>query len=195
MAAGIDIADLVRPGVAVVVATRDAELRPELSRAWGPALSDDGERLTVCVEARSELRDGAQPRSGSPVAVHLARLAPRTTVQLKGAVLEAGRRRRTGSTRSPRTSSASWPRPRASGSRRRSRVRWSGRDLLTVTIEVGRAVRRDARGRAREPLSEAVALESIRDCLRGGLPSPMATCSPDGTPHISYVSRGALPRP
>ena len=38
-------------------------------------------------------------------------------------------------------------------------------------------------------MSDVVELESIRDCLRGGLPSPMATCSPDGTPHISHVSR------
>jgi GAF domain len=33
-----------------------------------------------------------------------------------------------------------------------------------------------------------VDLESIRDCLRGGLPAPLATCSPDGTPNISHVS-------
>jgi GAF domain-containing protein len=38
-------------------------------------------------------------------------------------------------------------------------------------------------------VSDVVDLESIRDCLRAGLPSPMATCSPDGTPHISYVSQ------
>jgi adenylate cyclase len=38
-------------------------------------------------------------------------------------------------------------------------------------------------------VSDVVDLESIRDCLRAGLPSPMATCAPDGTPHISYISR------
>jgi adenylate cyclase len=38
-------------------------------------------------------------------------------------------------------------------------------------------------------VSDVLDLESIRDCLRAGLPSPMATCSPDGTPHISYVSQ------
>ena len=32
-------------------------------------------------------------------------------------------------------------------------------------------------------------LESIRDCLRAGLPAPMATCSADGTPHISHISQ------
>jgi GAF domain-containing protein len=36
-------------------------------------------------------------------------------------------------------------------------------------------------------VSDLVDLESIRDCLRAGLPSPLATCSADGTPHISYI--------
>jgi adenylate cyclase len=38
-------------------------------------------------------------------------------------------------------------------------------------------------------VSDVVSLESIRDCLRAGLPSPLATCSPDGTPHISHISQ------
>jgi adenylate cyclase len=38
-------------------------------------------------------------------------------------------------------------------------------------------------------VSVVVSLESIRDCLRAGLPSPLATCSPDGTPHISHISQ------
>src|ERR1044071_159541 len=37
-------------------------------------------------------------------------------------------------------------------------------------------------------MSDVVDLESIRDCLRSGLPSPLATCAPDGTPHINHVS-------
>jgi adenylate cyclase len=38
-------------------------------------------------------------------------------------------------------------------------------------------------------VSDVVDLESIRDCLRSGLPSPMATCASDGTPHLSYILR------
>ena len=38
-------------------------------------------------------------------------------------------------------------------------------------------------------MTDVVDLESIRDCLRAGLPAPMATCSPDGTPHISNISQ------
>ena len=88
MAAEIDIADLVCQGVAVIVATRDGELRPELSRAWGPALSEDGARLTVCVEATPESVMARNLESGSPVAATLARLTSHTTAQLKGTVVE-----------------------------------------------------------------------------------------------------------
>ena len=88
MAARIDIADLVRQGVAVVVATRDWERHPALSRAWGPALSGDGARLTVCVEAAPGSAMARNLEPGSPVAATLARLSTPATVQLKGAVAE-----------------------------------------------------------------------------------------------------------
>lgn len=88
MAAAIDIADLVRHGVAVIVATRDAQLHPEVGRAWGPALSEDGERLTVCVEAAPESPMARNLAPGSPAAAMLARLASHTTVQLKGTVVD-----------------------------------------------------------------------------------------------------------
>jgi adenylate cyclase len=37
-------------------------------------------------------------------------------------------------------------------------------------------------------VSEPVALESIRSCFEGVIPSPFATCSADGTPNITYMS-------
>jgi hypothetical protein len=77
--------------VAVIVATRDGELRPELSRAWGPALSEDGERLTVCVEAAPGSAMARNLESGSPATAMVARLASHTSVQLKGAVVEVAR--------------------------------------------------------------------------------------------------------
>jgi hypothetical protein len=88
VAAEIDIDDLVRQGVAVIVATRDGASRPELSRAWAPALSEDGGRLTVCVEAAADSAMARNLEAGSPVAATLARLASHTTVQLKGPVVE-----------------------------------------------------------------------------------------------------------
>lgn len=88
MGAEIDIADLVRQGVAVIVATRDGERRPELSRAWGPALSEDGSRLTVCVEAAPDSEMARNLESGSPAAAMLARLTSPTAIQLKGSVVD-----------------------------------------------------------------------------------------------------------
>ena len=88
MGAGLDLQDLVSDGVAVIVATRDDELRPELGRAWGPSLSEDGARLTVCVEATpdSEMLNNLKP--GIPVAITLARLVSHKTVQLKGRAVD-----------------------------------------------------------------------------------------------------------
>jgi hypothetical protein len=91
VAAEIDIADLVRQGVAVIVATRDGALQPELGRAWGPALSEDGGRLTVCVEAAPGSRMARNLESGGPVAAMLARLTSPATVQLKGPIVDVAK--------------------------------------------------------------------------------------------------------
>lgn len=37
-------------------------------------------------------------------------------------------------------------------------------------------------------MTEPVALESIRSCFEGVIPSPLATCSADGTPNVTYMS-------
>jgi adenylate cyclase len=37
-------------------------------------------------------------------------------------------------------------------------------------------------------VTEPVALESIGSCLQGVIPSPLATCSADGTPNVTYMS-------
>jgi hypothetical protein len=81
-----DIAELVRQGVALVVATRDLDLRPAVTRGWGPALSDDGGELMLCVEAPpgSPTRDNLA--AGAPLAANLSRPSTYSAVQLKGTV-------------------------------------------------------------------------------------------------------------
>ena len=37
-------------------------------------------------------------------------------------------------------------------------------------------------------MTAPVALEDIRDCLQGMIPSPLATCAADGTPNVTYLS-------
>jgi hypothetical protein len=83
-----NLEDLLRTGVAVVIATRDHELRPELSRAWGPSLSPSGTRLTVCVEVGPDSAMAANLAAGSPVAAMLSRLTTHEAVQLKGLPVE-----------------------------------------------------------------------------------------------------------
>lgn len=34
-----------------------------------------------------------------------------------------------------------------------------------------------------------IALDSIRACLDGAMPSVVATCAPDGTPNVAYASQ------
>lgn len=84
MAGGDEIAVLAHEGVAITVATRDADLRPELTRAWAPEISPDGDRLTLCVEGGTDSVTAANLAAGSPVAAILARIASREAVQLKG---------------------------------------------------------------------------------------------------------------
>ncbi|MBV9005751.1 MAG: hypothetical protein JOZ98_08615 [Solirubrobacterales bacterium] len=136
MGAGIEVEDVVRKGVAVVIATRDAELRPELSRAWGPSLSQDGARLTVCVEAAPGSAMARNLAAGSPVAATLARLVSHTTVQLKGAPVEVA------APTPERLAAAAEHVERfiAEGERVGMPEAFArglvGRDLLTVTIEI-----------------------------------------------------------
>ena len=35
----------------------------------------------------------------------------------------------------------------------------------------------------------SIDLFAIRECLDGGIPAVVATCAPDGTPNITYVSQ------
>ena len=88
MALSPDIRELVRQGVAVVVATRAQDLRPAITRAWGPQLADDGRRLTLCVEAPEGSATHANLTAGAAFAATLSRPSTYSTVQLKGPLLD-----------------------------------------------------------------------------------------------------------
>jgi hypothetical protein len=38
-------------------------------------------------------------------------------------------------------------------------------------------------------MSTRIGIDAIRDCLEGVIPATVATCAPDGTPNVSYVSQ------
>jgi hypothetical protein len=79
-----DIGELVRQGVAVIVATCDATHRPAVTKGWGPVLSADGARLTLCIDAPAGSDTRTNLAAGSPVAVTLSRPTSYVSVQLKG---------------------------------------------------------------------------------------------------------------
>lgn len=76
-----ELADFVCGAVAIVAATRDEQLRPQIHRGWGPQVS--GDVMTVCL-------DGAPPAPAAPLAVTCSRPSSYRTVQLKGAVTASG---------------------------------------------------------------------------------------------------------
>jgi hypothetical protein len=85
-----DAVAFVQGGVAVGVGTRDDELRPSYTRAWGPGVSEDGRRLALCVIAGwgSTTRENIEG-NGAIAAVFNPPTAGRA-LQLKGVVLDSG---------------------------------------------------------------------------------------------------------
>lgn len=76
--------ELITGRVSIIVASRDARLRPHLMRAVGCRLSDDRRRVTVLLpeggarEVLEDLRDNQQ------IAVVFSRPSSNLTIQLKG---------------------------------------------------------------------------------------------------------------
>ena len=57
------VVEFIHGGVAVGVATRDDDLRPEFARGWGPEVSADGRSLRLCVTAPEGSRMRANLRA------------------------------------------------------------------------------------------------------------------------------------
>jgi Pyridoxamine 5'-phosphate oxidase len=83
-----DLLTLVNSAVAVSVATRDGNLRPAFSRAWGPCLSDDGRTMTLCVIAPLGSRTRANLEQNGAIAVGLSMPTTARTAQLKGVAVD-----------------------------------------------------------------------------------------------------------
>jgi flavin reductase (DIM6/NTAB) family NADH-FMN oxidoreductase RutF len=82
------VAALRGAGVAVVAATRDDDLRAEITRGWGPCLSDDGRALRVCLSATPDSRTLANLRANGEIAITFTRPTTYRSVQIKGTVRE-----------------------------------------------------------------------------------------------------------
>jgi len=81
---GLD--SFVCSGVAIVVATRDQNLRPEVGRGWGPAV--DGTAVTLCVTSPAGFGTRANLESNGAIAVTCSLPTTYRSVQMKGAAVE-----------------------------------------------------------------------------------------------------------
>ena len=84
MRAGLDLSSFLREGLAVIVATCDEQLRPEVSRGWGPVLTADSAMLTMCVAAAAESKMRVNLERGGTIAATFSLPTTYRTVQLKG---------------------------------------------------------------------------------------------------------------
>jgi len=83
-----ELASFFEGGVAIVVATRDAEMRPQISRAWGTRVADDGSALTICVTAGEGSRTVDNMRANGAIALTFSSPTTYRTVQAKGVVTD-----------------------------------------------------------------------------------------------------------
>jgi hypothetical protein len=83
-----DLAAFVERGVAIVVATRDEERRPQVSRGWGPAVSGDGAETALCVAAAPGSATLANLEANGAIAATFSHPSSYRTVQMKGEVVE-----------------------------------------------------------------------------------------------------------
>ncbi len=78
------VVEFIHGGVAVGVATRDDDLRPEFARGWGPEVSQDRRSLTLCVTAPEGSRMRANLEQNGAVAVGFSPPTIARAVQVKG---------------------------------------------------------------------------------------------------------------
>ncbi len=81
-----NVVEFIHGGVAVGVATRDDDLKPEFARGWGPEVSADGRSVTLCVSAPEGSLMRANLEGNGAVAVGFSPPTIARAVQVKGVV-------------------------------------------------------------------------------------------------------------
>jgi len=79
-----ELAAFLASGVAVIAATRDAGLRPEVTRGWGIEVAEGGRHVTLCLAGGPGSRSYANLEANGAVAVTASRPTTYRSVQLKG---------------------------------------------------------------------------------------------------------------
>jgi hypothetical protein len=83
-----DVAAFLRQGVAVVAATRDGELRPEITRCWAPELSADGCSLRICMSVGPGSKTISNLEQNGELAATFTLPTTYRSVQVKGTLRE-----------------------------------------------------------------------------------------------------------
>lgn len=83
-----ELASFFEGGIAVVVATRDADMRPQITRAWGAGVAADGSALTICVTAAEGSQTLGNLRANGAIALTFSSPTTYRTVQSKGVVTD-----------------------------------------------------------------------------------------------------------
>src|SRR5205823_419021 len=78
------VVEFIHGGVAVGVATRDDDLRPEFARGWGPEVAADGRSLRLCVSASEGSPMRANLQRNGALAVGFSPPTIARAVQVKG---------------------------------------------------------------------------------------------------------------
>ena len=87
----VELVALIERGASVMVGTRDAELVPELVRAWGPRVSQNRKHLSVCVATAVGAKTVGNLRDNARVAVTFALPANSSAIQVWGRCIGTGR--------------------------------------------------------------------------------------------------------
>jgi hypothetical protein len=87
---GPETASFLAGGVAIMVASRDAELQPEISRGWGPEVRDEGGAVRICLIAPPPSPARANLAGNRAIAMNCTMPSSYRAVQIKGTVLEVG---------------------------------------------------------------------------------------------------------
>jgi len=83
-----ELVAFLQSGLAIVVATRDEKLAPEIARGWGLEVDADAGTATLCIAAPPDSRSRSNLEANAALAVTCSRPSTYRTVQLKGTVDE-----------------------------------------------------------------------------------------------------------
>ncbi len=81
---GDELKTFLEGPVSVLVGTRDSRLIPEITRAWGPRVSEDRRRISLCVPVATSCKTLDNLEANGEIAVTFSLPTNYRTFQLKG---------------------------------------------------------------------------------------------------------------